>query len=481
MSTTSVQTPTTQPAISANLPLKQDSSRFFWSLVRTGMPLCLSDVAVVLTITVLIGYGVVAPLWGISVPTLLMLLCGLFMTTPFVCYLYGLYPGVGLNSANELRWLSNASSTLALVYIIATTVQDFAPGTNTLILALSWPCWLVGLPLSRWVLRRRLAKQPWWGLRTIVIGGNSDAQAVYNLLKQSPELGLRATSCVDNRHSCDAINEIAREEDVQHAIVPVANEPVREVLRFLTDGDYGFLQVTVIPSVTEPFDLALHAVDVGGQRLGLVVKQRLVMPPNRWLKRLSDIVAVIVVGSILMPFLLTISLLIKLTSSGPILFKHRRIGKGGKSFEAWKFRTMVPDADRNLAEYLGRHPELRMEWEDDQKLKHDPRVTAIGRLLRRTSLDELPQIWNVLCGEMSLVGPRPIVDDEVAKYKDRYRIYQKVRPGITGLWQVSGRNDTSYWDRVMLDTTYVRNWSLWLDVCILAKTVLVVIRGDGAY
>ena len=142
---------------------------------------------------------------------------------------------------------------------------------------------------------------------------------------------------------------------------------------------------------------------------------------------------------------------------------------------------MVPDADRNLAEYLGRHPELRMEWEDDQKLKHDPRVTAIGRLLRRTSLDELPQIWNVLCGEMSLVGPRPIVDDEVAKYKDRYRIYQKVRPGITGLWQVSGRNDTSYWDRVMLDTTYVRNWSLWLDVCILAKTVLVVIRGDGAY
>ena len=479
--TTSVQTPTTRPTAPTKSPLKQDSSRFFWSLVRTGMPLCLSDVAVVLTITVLVGYGVVAPLWGISGPTLTMMLCGLFMTTPVVCYLYGLYPGVGLNSANELRWLSNASSTLALVYIIATTAQDFAPGTNTLILALAWPCWLICLPLSRWMIRSRLARQPWWGLRTIVVGGNSDAQAVYNLLKNSPQLGLRPTSCVDNLHSLDAISEIAREEGVQHAIVPVSNEPVRDVLRFLTDGDYGFLQVTVIPSITEPFDLALQAVDVGEQRLGLVAKQRLVMPPNRWLKRLSDVVVVVIGGSILTPFLLIISALIKLSSPGPVLFKHRRIGQGGKSFEAWKFRTMVPNADQKLAEYLEQHPELRKEWEEDQKLRHDPRITAIGRVLRRTSLDELPQLWNVLMGEMSLVGPRPIVDDEVVKYRDRYRIYQKVRPGMTGLWQVSGRNNTSYWDRVMLDTTYVSNWSLWLDLCILAKTVVVVIRGDGAY
>ncbi len=239
--------------------------------------------------------------------------------------------------------------------------------------------------------------------------------------------------------------------------------------------------MTVIPSTTEPFDLALHTIDVGGQRLGLVAKQRLVLPPNRWLKRVADLVVVIIGGTILMPFLLLVSLLIKLSSPGPVLFKHRRIGKGGRRFQAWKFRTMVPEADKKLSEYLQKHPELQEEWERDQKLRHDPRVTSIGRFLRRTSLDELPQLWNVLRGDMSLVGPRPIVDDEVAKYADRYRIYQKVRPGITGLWQVSGRNNTSYWDRVMLDTTYVSNWSLWLDLCILAKTIVVVVRRDGAY
>lgn len=142
---------------------------------------------------------------------------------------------------------------------------------------------------------------------------------------------------------------------------------------------------------------------------------------------------------------------------------------------------MVKDADEVLKEYLEKHPELREEWERDQKLRSDPRVTRIGRILRQTSLDELPQLWNVLRGEMSLVGPRPIVQDEVIKYGEKFALYIKVKPGMTGLWQVSGRNDTTYQERVNLDTYYIRNWSLWLDLYILARTAWVVLTRKGAY
>jgi lipopolysaccharide/colanic/teichoic acid biosynthesis glycosyltransferase len=142
---------------------------------------------------------------------------------------------------------------------------------------------------------------------------------------------------------------------------------------------------------------------------------------------------------------------------------------------------MVSNADAVLKECLEHDPDLRNEWEANQKLRNDPRVTAIGRILRKTSLDELPQIWNVFCGDMSLVGPRPIVEDEVRRYGSDFDLYRKVRPGITGLWQVSGRNETSYDERVQFDSYYVRNWSVWMDLYILGKTVRTVLAGEGAY
>jgi lipopolysaccharide/colanic/teichoic acid biosynthesis glycosyltransferase len=148
---------------------------------------------------------------------------------------------------------------------------------------------------------------------------------------------------------------------------------------------------------------------------------------------------------------------------------------------AWKFRTMVDNADRLLGEHLEKNPQLREEWANTHKLKQDPRVTKIGRILRRTSLDELPQIWNVLTGEMSLVGPRPVVSAEVEKYGESFEFYRAVRPGITGLWQVSGRSDTTYGERVTLDVRYVRHWSVWLDIYLLVRTFSVVLRGSGAY
>jgi lipopolysaccharide/colanic/teichoic acid biosynthesis glycosyltransferase len=168
-------------------------------------------------------------------------------------------------------------------------------------------------------------------------------------------------------------------------------------------------------------------------------------------------------------------------SGASVIYKHRRVGRGGQMFSCLKFRTMVPNADQVLRELLTSSPELQAEWVRDHKLRNDPRVTRLGRFLRRTSLDELPQLWNVLRGEMSLVGPRPVVREELLRYGRNVGTYLAAKPGITGLWQVTGRNNTDYRRRVVLDTYYVRNQNLLLDLYILVKTTGVVLGGSGAY
>jgi lipopolysaccharide/colanic/teichoic acid biosynthesis glycosyltransferase len=198
-------------------------------------------------------------------------------------------------------------------------------------------------------------------------------------------------------------------------------------------------------------------------------------------KRLIDVALAVTVAILFLPCILVIAVALKTTSPGPLFYSQRRIGRGGRHFYAWKFRTMVCDADAVLKTYLQANPQARKEWERDHKLKQDPRVTWIGRLLRQTSLDELPQLWNVLRGEMSLVGPRPIVNDEIRKYGEVFLEYTRVLPGITGLWQVSGRNNTTYDERVSLDAYYVGNWSVWLDLHILFRTIRVVLLREGAY
>jgi Undecaprenyl-phosphate galactose phosphotransferase WbaP len=172
---------------------------------------------------------------------------------------------------------------------------------------------------------------------------------------------------------------------------------------------------------------------------------------------------------------------IRLSSRGPVFYGQTRIGRNNSTFTAWKFRSMFANADEVLLSQLEKNPKLRSEWERDHKLKNDPRITPVGRLLRKTSLDELPQLWNVFRGDMSLVGPRPIVAAEIARYSDVFEAYKSVRPGITGMWQVSGRNNTTYLERIRFDEYYVRNWSVWLDLYILVRTFKTVLFGEGAY
>jgi Undecaprenyl-phosphate galactose phosphotransferase WbaP len=215
--------------------------------------------------------------------------------------------------------------------------------------------------------------------------------------------------------------------------------------------------------------------------LGLATTQRLKIPLNLMVKRLLDLSIVIAGGLVILPFLLIIAIIVKITSKGPVLYKQKRIGLNGKNFYAYKFRTMVSDAETQLKTLLEKDPQARAEWEASQKLKNDPRITKVGKFLRRLSIDEFPQLINVLKGEMSLVGPRPIVENEIKKYGDDFRRIFSVKPGITGLWQVSGRSDTEYSDRVSYDTYYLQSWSIWLDLWILYKTIGVVLIKKGAY
>ena len=201
----------------------------------------------------------------------------------------------------------------------------------------------------------------------------------------------------------------------------------------------------------------------------------------RVLKRGFDIFLVLLTSPLLLLLIAVIAAAVRISSPGPIFFSHRRIRRHGAFFSMWKFRTMCVNSGEVLEEYLALHPDARAEWRRTHKLKNDPRVTAIGDFLRRTSLDELPQLWNVLTGSMSLVGPRPIVAAEVEKYGEYFADYCLVKPGITGLWQVSGRSRTSYPERVQLDRRYANSWSFRTDLKILLKTFSSVMNQDGAY
>lgn len=213
----------------------------------------------------------------------------------------------------------------------------------------------------------------------------------------------------------------------------------------------------------------------------LRLKNNLARRRNRIIKRSFDIIVTIVGGLLISPVLLIVTIMVAVENHGHVIFAHKRVGKNGILFPCYKFQSMVPNAQEKLKAYLAQNPSARKEWEETFKLTNDPRITKLGAFLRKTSLDELPQLWNVIKGDMSLVGPRPIVQEEIDKYDKNFREYSMVLPGITGMWQASGRSDTTYEERVAMDTWYVRNWSIWIDIMYLFKTIKAVFVGKGAY
>jgi len=242
-------------------------------------------------------------------------------------------------------------------------------------------------------------------------------------------------------------------------------------------------EVIFIP-LMDDYDLThSHIYELSNTRTNLIVYQnRLKSRYRRFFQQSFNYLLAILLLPLLLPLIAIIAILIKSESSGPVFFIHHRIGQDGKVIPIMKFRSMYKDAKERLHKLLDANETTKEEWERNFKLKNDPRITKVGKFLRKTSLDELPQIFNVLAGHMNFVGPRPVVKDEIDRYyKEDAEYYYMVKPGITGLWQVSGRSDTDYTYRVETDKWYVLNWSLWLDIVILIKTIKVVLKQDGAY
>jgi Undecaprenyl-phosphate galactose phosphotransferase WbaP len=405
----------------------------------------------------------------------------------------GLYSGVSLSPPEELRRVT-LSSTLVFTLLAATTVSLRGASnyfTWTLFLAIGLSVAL--LPLSRAVIRQVCAKESWWGSPAVVFGAGPASQRIVSALLADPGLGLKPVAVVDDEtkdlgailgvpvmSGFDLADALTGQKRFAYAVVTTRGVPNSDFLATIERYGLAFSHILVIPDLCELSNLWVNTRSVGGM-LGLEVCQQAFVPDGQWPKRLLDLALTILGAIFVLPLIGLIALWIKWDSSGPVFYCQRRIGQGSREFRAWKFRSMVKNAEQVLREYLEENPDLREEWEQNHKLRDDPRITSVGRLLRRTSLDELPQLWNILKGDMSLVGPRPIVEAEIARYGANFDLYKKVKSGLTGLWQVSGRNDTSYEERVKLDTFYVRNWSVWLDLCILFRTIGTVLLRKGAY
>lgn len=407
--------------------------------------------------------------------------------------LVGLYPGVAMSPVDEMRWICLTTTLMYLVLAAMVFMRREGEIYSRGVFIMAWVLSVLLVIAYRAAMRLLFARKSWWGYPVMILGAGQTGSMVIRTLKRRPGTGLRPVLVLDDDpqkhgtlHGVPVVGGVelapglARTRKIPYAIVAMPGVPRDRLLSLLERYGSSFAHLLVIPDLFEFSSLWVEAKDMGGV-LGLEVRQRLLLPGPRLAKFSIDLAATLIGGLLVLPLILLIALLVKLDSHGSVFYSQQRIGQNGETFKAWKFRTMVQNADAVLKDYLELHPEQQAAWERDHKLKRDPRVTPIGRFLRRTSLDELPQLWNILRGEMSLVGPRPIVDEEIPRYGDKFSLYTKVIPGLTGLWQVSGRNNITYEERVSLDAYYVRNWSVWLDVYILLRTVWVVLTGEGAY
>lgn len=402
------------------------------------------------------------------------------------------YGAIPPRPARQFRgWVLGAVMTCVAI-ISAAWLFEIGTLVSYATLALATMLAILLASFYRAICRIALGSASWWGTRVIVIGSGGLAAKVFADLKREPQWGLRGVGFVDDAAASDdailsahylgsleQLEELTREHEVDWALVTASLFDAEDLAELLSHRG-GIRHWIILPPLQHFPSLWLEECEAA-RMPALTVTNRLALPWSAALKRTMDLTLTITVGVVALPLIAAIALLVRLGSPGPIFYGSARIGRHGRRFYAWKFRTMLQDADLVLAKYLDQHPELAAEWKATTKLRHDPRVTWIGRWLRITSLDELPQLLNVLRGEMSLVGPRPILPCEAGKYGDCYEHYIKLLPGLTGLWQVSGRNNTTYSERVDLDTYYLQNWSLWLDFYILACTVKVVLLSEGAY
>ena len=401
----------------------------------------------------------------------------------------GLYPGVIHNSVHELRRFLVGFALCSLVSLFLVMASHAAMSYVPTIALLCFPLVMIFAPLFRLLGRSIVRRKRWWGVPIAVFHTGEESEALIRHLQKHPETGMvpvailaRAEQRVVHHLPVFEAEDAGRliHSGVKRAAVVLPDTGATQCLQEVEQFASLFPRLMVMHTSVFNHSLNVNAHDVGGT-LTVEVTKHLLFPGSKMVKRFLDLTILLIVGIVVIPLCLLICLVVKLDSDGPIFYGHRRIGFNNATFLAWKFRSMKVGADEILREALSSDQVLKEEWIRARKLKQDPRVTRFGRLLRKTSLDEIPQLWNVLRGEMSLVGPRPIVEEEIAHYGLHFNLYCQVSPGLTGLWQVSGRNNVSMIERVRLDSYYVRNWSPWLDLHILVRTAKAVFSGAGAY
>ena len=402
---------------------------------------------------------------------------------------------------------------------------------------LAWiQTWLVGaflVPLLRALLRYKFAPRRWWGQPVVVLGAGRVGRAVVGTLQRRPQLGLKPVAVLDDdplKHGTlratwgdgdievEAVPEstgeppksspespstraawanfsqieevpvlggldlapvLSQRLKIRFAVVAMPEADAAALLGIIERYAESFQSVLAIPDL---FDLAYFGAatrDLGGV-LGIEVRRQLLLTGPRIAKRAMDMFITGLALLMVSPILLMVALAIWIDSRGGVFYRQRRLGQDGVRFQALKFRTMHGDGEKRLAEMLERDPRMRAEYEEFHKITDDPRVTRVGRFLRKYSLDELPQLWNVLVGDMSLVGPRPYLEREIPEMDQKEAIILRVKPGITGIWQVTERNASTFERRLHMDVEYVRSWSPWLDIYVLARTVPVVLGGTGS-
>ncbi len=327
------------------------------------------------------------------------------------------------------------------------------------------------------VMRRVLHKLNLGQIPAVMVGDGVAGKHALEVLSSNHYYGVRIVRRFRREELRDVV-PYARERDIKHVLCCYKDN--RYFVAQMPELTTWFSYILYVPTAMAfpVSDARAAAVGfLGGLEMANFRRMKLMALEKGVVDRLLAIFIFILA----LPFFVIVPILIKLTSRGPVIYKAKRLGKKGRTIYVWKFRSMYADADRRLDELLASDPALKAEFERDFKLKHDPRVTLLGKFLRKTSIDELPQLFNVFRGEMALVGPRPIVEKEISYYGKSYEIFSSVKPGITGLWQTSGRSDCDYAERVALDVHYILNWSPWMDLWIVFRTVAAVLKMKGSY
>jgi undecaprenyl-phosphate galactose phosphotransferase len=352
------------------------------------------------------------------------------------------------------------------------------------------------LPVIRTNAKKLLIYTGLLNSKVLVLGAGKTGELILNALRRDRNLGLNVVGFLDDdpvkigeriggikiHAGVDKVQKYIGRCGIESVVIAMPGYEKKKFVSLVNKLQHKARNIILIPDlfgITVLGTNLLHFFQ--DQAIGLEVKNNLARPLNILIKKLFDLISSCILLLLLAIPMIIIAAVIRATSAGPAIFSQIRIGRNDRPFKCYKFRTMYNDAEERLNALLENSSEARSEWDHRWKLSNDPRITKIGRFLRETSLDELPQIFNVLKGDMSLVGPRPVTRQEIDEYyKDQAKLCFGVPPGVTGLWQVSGRSNTAYDYRVTLDSWYVRNWNLWLDIVILFKTVSVVIKKEGA-